>query len=731
MGSTPLEQARALLDIGFAVIPVPHGSKAPALKDWPHVRVTPETVSDYFDGKAENVGGLCGEPSGGRVDIDLDCAEARSLAHHLLPATGLIHGRPGAPSSHYWYISNPVLTTTRYRDPLCENERAMLVEYRSTGTQTLLPPSTHPCGEQYRWDHQGTPATVDGHELLAAVRKLAAACLLVRYYPPEGSRHDAMLALGGGLLRGDWSVEEATAFISAVAVVAGDDEVADRARAAGYTQTRLDNDQAATGWPTLLALMGRRVVDQVREWLDLRDVRDCHRAAAVPPFPLEALPAGLRALVTDAAESMVAPVDYLAVGCLVTAGAAIGNALELELKHGYREGANLNAVIVGDPGSKKSPALNLATRGLRHVQHEQACEHTAAMERYDEALAEWEGAKKPGRGPRPKPPVYPQVFTTDATVEALAPMLATSKGILLHRDEAVSWVKSMDAYRNGRGGDKQHYLSMWSRTAIKVDRKGGVPIFVVTPFISVLGGIQPDLLPELADVARREDGFLDRLLWSYPDPVPDRWNPRGLNPERTQEMQGAISRLHALPFIRESGGDEPRSRTIRLGPEAQALWVEWYENHVMESQAEAFPATLKGPWAKMPAQLARLALILHAVHAAEQGADEAQALNIPPAISCITLAAAADLVDYFKAHARRVYQHLDRQQRDVAVRVLQALQEHGELTTSELEHKVFHGHGGARLHRALDELEGAGLIRRYTRDGRETGGRSATVWVRT
>jgi hypothetical protein len=64
----------------------------------------------------------------------------------------------------------------------------------------------------------------------------------------------------------------------------------------------------------------------------------------------------------------------------------------------------------------------------------------------------------------------------------------------------------MDAYRSGRGGDRQHYLSMWSRATIKVDRKGnnGAPILVSRPVLPVVGGIQPDLLPDLADAAQRE-----------------------------------------------------------------------------------------------------------------------------------------------------------------------------------------------------------------------------------
>jgi len=47
---------------------------------------------------------------------------------------------------------------------------------------------------------------------------------------------------------------------------------------------------------------------------------------------------------------------------LVAAGAAIGDALKIELKPGWREGAKLYAACVGDPGSKKTPMQGLAMR---------------------------------------------------------------------------------------------------------------------------------------------------------------------------------------------------------------------------------------------------------------------------------------------------------------------------------------------------------------------------------
>ena len=54
---------------------------------------------------------------------------------------------------------------------------------------------------------------------------------------------------------------------------------------------------------------------------------------------------------------------------------------------------------------------------------------------------------------------------------------------------------------------------------LKIDRKHGPPIYIPDPCISVVGGIQPDILTELAHEAGRRDGFIERILWAYPAPA--------------------------------------------------------------------------------------------------------------------------------------------------------------------------------------------------------------------
>src|SRR5271155_5040461 len=70
-----LAAARMHLSRGWQPIPIPGGEKAPRFKNWPDLRVTESNVRQHFPGRC-NIGLLTGEPSGGLVDVDLDCAEA-------------------------------------------------------------------------------------------------------------------------------------------------------------------------------------------------------------------------------------------------------------------------------------------------------------------------------------------------------------------------------------------------------------------------------------------------------------------------------------------------------------------------------------------------------------------------------------------------------------------------------------------------------------------------------
>src|SRR5262249_34979497 len=110
------------------------------------------------------------------------------------------------------------------------------------------------------------------------------------------------------------------------------------------------------------------------------------------------------------------------------------------------------------------------------------------------------------------------------TSEALADLLGQNpRGLLLHRDELTGWARAMNQYKGGKGDDREAFLSSWSGEPISINRKGR-HLYVARPFLSVSGNLPPDMLSELNDEQGREDGFVHRLLLSWPEAMPGGWS---------------------------------------------------------------------------------------------------------------------------------------------------------------------------------------------------------------
>jgi hypothetical protein len=195
--------AIGLIRRDVAVIPVPAGEKNPNRPGWQDERILEEDVPLHWT-NGQNIGLLCGEPSGGRIDVDLDADEAVKIAGRFLPPT-LTSGRESRPHSHWWFVA-PAAESRDWKD----TDNSKLIELRSTGRQTLVSPSTHPDGDKYLWHSEAglEMAQIDAADLTGRLRELATAVLIARHLPAArnttgdgGGRHDYALALAGFLLR--------------------------------------------------------------------------------------------------------------------------------------------------------------------------------------------------------------------------------------------------------------------------------------------------------------------------------------------------------------------------------------------------------------------------------------------------------------------------------------------------------------------------------------------------
>lgn len=294
---------------GLTPLPVPRHSKGPTMAGWNRLRWPDPTIDtgegedavraafeEYTAGGSTNLGILLGEASGDLIDVDLDHPAAQRLKSYLLPHTAAIHGRETSRRSHYWYRAKPgtLPATRRLRIPdVSRRGSGVSVEIRTTGSQTLVPPSIHPAtAETYEWEGEPWggdegPALVDGTELLAQVILLGLCAVLLDAWPGPGQRHDAYVALAGGLLRyGDsqtvhpfWE-RNAGLVIRTLALATRDEDGAEqREREAIYTtKRRLREGGEATGFTRLAEYIGEESVQIVE-----RLVRDAEAVAGFVP----------------------------------------------------------------------------------------------------------------------------------------------------------------------------------------------------------------------------------------------------------------------------------------------------------------------------------------------------------------------------------------------------------------------------------------------------------------
>ena len=250
---------------GIVPIPIRPKSKIPCESRWTEPKQGTSDLVARFGAPDLNIGVLLGKPSGNLVDIDIDCPEGIDLAKSILPDTGWTHGRQSARSSHYCYIA-PGCKTRKFVDPI---DGTMLLEIRSDGCQTVLPPSRHESGELVEHEGEGVATEIRSELLQDDVSKLAAATIFVRHYPANGDRHNAIMAFSGMLLKGGLPQDEVGWLVTVIAKAAGDEEWEQRKTDVATTAERIAQRQPVTGAPKLAKIIDERVVRSVAELLGI------------------------------------------------------------------------------------------------------------------------------------------------------------------------------------------------------------------------------------------------------------------------------------------------------------------------------------------------------------------------------------------------------------------------------------------------------------------------------
>jgi hypothetical protein len=297
---------------------------------------------------------------------------------------------------------------------------------------------------------------------------------------------------------------------------------------------------------------------------------------------------------------------------------------------------------VAPPSSAKTPALKMVAAP---VYREQGKLHEIFRKKQK---AHADGLQED----KPKESV---LCVSDCTTEKLAEVLHDNvRGVLQLRDELTGWVSAMNQYKAGRGADRQFYLSVWAGEPVNVHRKNQErgSVFVAHPFLGVCGGLPPDLLDWLRGERKLCDGFLDRILFTFPTPpraIAEDWC--CLEDQHAEQWEKVLTALRQLEMVDEPEGAQ-RPLFVAMTSTARRAWEAFTGRLADEMNTTALPDCLRGPWGKMRGYGARLALIVHCLRLASH---EIQVNTVDDE----SIKRADRLVSYFQSHARKVYATLD------------------------------------------------------------------------
>jgi hypothetical protein len=363
------------------------------------------------------------------------------------------------------------------------------------------------------------------------------------------------------------------------------------------------------------------------------------------PFPVDVFPLLVQKIIKATNESLNFPIDFIGAGMMYAVSVATGNTHKVQIMLGYEQNTVLYFVLVGKAGTNKTHPINWALKPINE-------KDKIKFEELDKEMAEFLELKqlsvkeKKEQGiygkNAPKKPKWEQLIVSDFTPESLTDIMYFNKrGIGVYADELAAWFNNFDRYN--KGSEEQFWLSVWSSTPIRVNRKTSEPVLIGNPFVSVIGTVQPAVLDQLA-LNRTENGFIDRMLFVVPDKLQkEYWSEKELDPEINQEWQTVLETLLNLEF---SGKPE----VLEFSPEARAEMFQFNRN-LTDLCNQTENDAIRGIYAKIEQYALRFSLLLEMLRYACGESDKKE-------ISLESVQGAVKLVEYFQNSAIKVHHQL-------------------------------------------------------------------------
>jgi hypothetical protein len=328
-------------------------------------------------------------------------------------------------------------------------------------------------------------------------------------------------------------------------------------------------------------------------------------------FPLDIFPEEIQHYILECNKKLDANIDYMGCSLLWLISVCVGNTYEIEVKKGWTEPGVIWLAVVGRAGIGKTPSIDNIIKPLNVLNFKEIKRYSDQMEVYNyyNDLTK----KEKEEHPEPMKPKKTQFIANDITLEALVDLHQESDNAVgVFKDELAGWFKDMNKYR--AGSDLEFWLSCWSSKSVSVNRMTRKGSFIERPFIPVLGGIQPSIFNQFATDENKDNGFLDRMLLSFPDAKVEEYNENEMHIADIMWYSNTITRFYQglkSAFIKRDNDGKIITATVKFKQEAKEEWKRIFNRITKEQNNDEENEYLKSMYPKQKSYIPRFALLIH------------------------------------------------------------------------------------------------------------------------
>jgi len=327
-------------------------------------------------------------------------------------------------------------------------------------------------------------------------------------------------------------------------------------------------------------------------------------------FPIDIFPLPLQAYMNECSKTLDASIDYMGCSMLWLSSVIIGNSIQVEVKSGWLENVTLWMAIVGKAGLGKTPSINNIIFPLLKANSKEIKDYIKKSDKFNEYNELSKDDKK--QHEKVGKPSKTQFIANDITLEALVDLHQESKNAVgVFKDELAGWLKDMNKYR--AGSDLEFWLSTWSGKSVSLNRMSRAGSFVENPLIPVLGGIQPSIFNTFYTDENKENGFMDRMLLSYPDLVIESYNDKEIDYRMIKWYSDSVLSFYEsikANVVKYSDDGEIVPNVARFSDEAKTEWKRIFNDITTIQNDDNENEYMKSMLPKQKSYIPRFALLI-------------------------------------------------------------------------------------------------------------------------